>query len=97
MALSPRKLLLTKFAMRGSANSPASLTAANNTVLSGSNPAIGVGALAGGTVTLASAGLGVRLAVFRDSALQLEAARQLDVPPGFHHDWVFNVAVRVLQ
>lgn len=55
------------------------------------------GALPGGTVTLASTGLGVRLAVFTDASLQLEGARQLDVPPGFNHDWVFNVAVRVLQ
>jgi hemolysin activation/secretion protein len=55
------------------------------------------GTLNGGTVTLASAGLGVRLAFFKDTSLQLEEARQLAVPDGFNHAWVFNIGLKTLQ
>ena len=43
------------------------------------------------------AGLAAELALFKDTSLQLEGARQLDVPTGFNHDWMFNIAVRSLQ
>lgn len=55
------------------------------------------GVASSGTVTLASAGFGARLAVFEKDSLGVELARQLDVPPGFRHDWVVNLAIKALQ
>jgi hemolysin activation/secretion protein len=47
-----------------------------------------------GTVTLGSAGVGTRLAVWKDTSLQLEVAKPLDAPPGFKHGWTFEVGFK---
>lgn len=47
-----------------------------------------------GTVTLSSAGVGTRLAVWKDTSLQLEAGKPLDAPPGFKHGWTFEVGFK---
>jgi hemolysin activation/secretion protein len=47
--------------------------------------------------SLASAGAGVRLAVYKDTTLVLEGARQLDVPQGLRREWTFEFAITTAQ
>ena len=47
--------------------------------------------------SLASAGAGVRLAVYKDTVLGLEGARQINGPPGLHPEWTFEFALTTTQ